>query len=331
MAGERPSEDGLIARYFAPLAGSGADGLRDDAATLTPREGYDLVVTTDTVVAGIHYLPDDAGASVARKAMGVNLSDLAAKGATPCGFVVNLGLPEAWTEAWLADFAAGLGRAIAQFGCPLLGGDTVRTTGPAFVGVTALGEVPAGAMVRRMTARIGDRLCVTGTIGDAALGLPLARGERPAWAAGLDGGSVATLVDRYRHPRPRLALAPALRRHARAAMDVSDGLAGDLAKMLVGEGRCAVVAMADVPLSPAARAAVVRDPRLHDLAVTGGDDYEILSAVPPDALTAFLADARAADVAMAVIGTVTAGEGRPLFLFPDGSQRRFATGSFSHF
>ncbi|WP_375410118.1 thiamine-phosphate kinase [uncultured Methylobacterium sp.] len=326
-----PSEDALIARYFAPLAGPGADGLRDDAATLTPSPGHDLVVTTDTVVAGIHFLPDDPAASIARKALGVNLSDLAAKGASPRGFVLTLGLPEGWTEAWLADFSAGLAASIADFGCPLLGGDTVRAGGPAFVGVAAMGEVPAGTMVRRMAARIGDRLCVTGTIGDAAIGLHLARSPAPAWARDLDEKARAALVDRYRNPRPRLAIASHLRRHARAAMDVSDGLAGDLAKMLRGEGRSAVVAVGDIPLSCEAGLAIAREPALLDTALTGGDDYEILCAVPEADVAAFVAGGAAVGVPVSVIGTVTSGEGLPAFRMADGTDRVYALGSFSHF
>lgn len=327
----RPSEDALIARYFAPLAGPGADGLRDDAAVLAPSHGHDLVVTTDTIVAGVHFLADDPAGSIARKALGVNLSDLAAKGASPRGFVLTLGLPEHWTEAWLADFAAGLAASITDFGCPLLGGDTVRAAGPAFVGVAAMGEVPAGAMVLRMTARIGDRLCVTGTIGDAAIGLHLARDPVPAWARDLDEPCRAVLVDRYRHPRPRLDIAHLLRRHARAAMDVSDGLAGDLAKMLRGDGRSAVVAIDDIPLSGEARLAIAREPALLDTALTGGDDYEILCAVPDAEVAAFVAGGTAAGIPVAVIGTVTSGEALPTFRMPDGTERVFESGSFSHF
>ena len=164
---ERPSEDSLIARFFAPIAGEGALGLRDDAARLSPRPGHDLVLTVDALVEGVHFLPDDAPGSVARKALGVNVSDLAAKGAEPAGFLLSLALPEAWTESWLADFAAGLGEASRDFSCPLLGGDTVRARGPLTLSVTAVGEVPAGGMVQRTTARAGDVVCVTGTIGDA--------------------------------------------------------------------------------------------------------------------------------------------------------------------
>src|SRR4051794_39485067 len=162
----RLSEDDLIARFFAPLAGEGALALADDAAVLAPTPGHDLVLTVDAIVAGVHFLPDDPPSSVARKVLAVNLSDLAAKGAVPHGFLLTLALPQDWTEAWLAGFAAGLGQAARDYGCALLGGDTVRATSGAWISIAAFGEVPAGTAVRRTTARTGDRLCVTGTIGD---------------------------------------------------------------------------------------------------------------------------------------------------------------------
>jgi thiamine-monophosphate kinase len=326
----RASEEALIARYFAPLAGPGGLELTDDAAQLSPNPGHDLVLTADAIVAGVHYLADDPPASIARKALGVNLSDLAAKGATPRGFLLTLALQDDWTEAWLAGFAQGLGVAGTAFGCPLLGGDTVRAAGATLIGVTALGEVPAGAMVPRMAAQVGDRICVSGTIGDGALGLRVLQGAE-AWTMRLDEGARAHLVDRYRHPRPRLALAPILRRHARAAMDVSDGLAGDLAKMLKGGERGAQVSVPALPLSEAARLALQEAPGLIDTILTGGDDYEILCAVPPDRLDDALAETRAAGVPLTVIGEVSAEGTAPAFAMPDGTMRRFAAGSFSHF
>lgn len=327
--GPRLSEEGLIARHFAPLAGPGADGLRDDAASLTPTPGHDLVLTVDAVVAGVHYFPEDAPASVAAKALGVNLSDLAAKGAAPRGFLLTLALAPDWTEDWLTAFAEGLGAAAALHGCPLLGGDTVRAAGPTLISVTAFGEVPTGGIVRRHTARPGDVICVSGTIGDAALGLRLRREPEAAWARALRAEARAHLADRYLHPRPRLALAAAVRRFATAAMDVSDGLAGDLAKML--PGLTATVESAAVPLSEAAAAAIGREPDLIRAALTGGDDYEILCTVAPADLDAFRAAAAGAGVPLAPIGTVAAGEGAPVFRGPDGALRRFPRGSFSHF
>ena len=208
---DRPGEDDLIARYFAPLAGPAGLGLKDDAALLTPPPGRDLVLTTDALVAGVHFFADDPAGAIARKALRVNLSDLAAKGAAPLGFLLSLALPAGWTADWLEDFARGLGEDARAYDCPLLGGDTVKTPGPLTLSITALGSAPTGGMVARTGVRPGDRLYVSGTIGDAALGLRLRLGQGPL----LSEARRLHLLDRYLLPRPRLALAPAMRFRAR--------------------------------------------------------------------------------------------------------------------
>src|SRR3979411_2325535 len=217
-------EDSLIARYFKPLATDpGAFNLVDDAAILKA-SGDDIVVTTDAIVEGVHFLSDDPPDTVARKALRVNLSDLAAKGATPAGFVLTLAL-RAPDDAWLTLFARGLGSDAGLFGCPLLGGDTVSTPGPLMISITAFGRVAAGKMVHRSGAKRGDRVVVTGTIGDAALGLDILKGGAAALALAGDAAAREMLIGRYRVPQPRTWLADAVRDHAHAAMDVSDGLA----------------------------------------------------------------------------------------------------------
>src|SRR5271163_3273501 len=199
-------EDSLIARYFKPLASDpGAFGLTDDAAVLKAL-GQDIVVTTDAVVEGVHFLSDDPPHTIAKKALRVNLSDLAAKGATPAGFVLTLAL-RAVDESWLAAFARGLGEDTQAFDCPLLGGDTVSTPGPLMVSVTAFGRVPEGKMIHRTGARPGDHVVATGTIGDAALGLDILSKGRVATALANDTTSRDMLVGRYRMPEPRNALA----------------------------------------------------------------------------------------------------------------------------
>ena len=322
------SEDDLIARFFAPIAGEGAFALKDDAASLAPPPGHDLVLTKDALVAGVHFFADDPPHAIARKALRVNLSDLAAKGADPAGFLLALALPEGWRADWLEDFARGLGEDAANYGCPLLGGDTVKTPGPLTLSITALGTVPAGAMVKRFAARPGDAIYVTGTIGDAALGLALRRD--PPFAARLANVERAHLVDRYLLPRPRLVAAAAMRDHARAGMDVSDGLVGDLEKMMRASGVGARVDLARIPLSDAARAAIGGDATLFETALTGGDDYELLACLPPERAGAFEAALRAAGVAATRIGEVVAGQGVD-WRDATGARRAFARGAYRHF
>jgi thiamine-monophosphate kinase len=319
-------EDDLIARYFKPLATDpGALGLVDDAAVLAAAEG-DLVLTTDAIVEGVHYLPGDPPGAIARKALRVNLSDLAAKGAEPAGFLLTLALRNA-DAAFLAPFAAALGEDATAFRCPLLGGDTVSTPGPMMISVTAFGRVPKGRMVRRDALRAGDRIVVSGTIGDAALGLDLLQRTTRV----VSDEHRAFLIDRYRVPQPRLKLAPALLAHARAAMDVSDGLAGDLAKMCAASGVTAALDASAVPLSPAARAMLAGGDADVGRILGGGDDYEILCGVPPDQLDLFLAAAQRALISVTIIGTAEAGTAAPRWLDENRREMPLAKLSFSHF
>ena len=321
-------EDALIARYFKPLATDpGAFGLADDAAVLKP-SGDDIVVTTDAIVEGVHFLADDPPDTVARKALRVNLSDLAAKGATPAGFVLTLALRAA-DDAWLTLFARGLGSDVGLFGCPLLGGDTVSTPGPVMISITAFGRVPTGKMVRRSGAKPGDRVVVTGTIGDATLGLDILKGG--AAAALADGGAKAMLIGRYRVPQPRNALARAVRDHAHAAMDVSDGLAGDLAKLCGVSGVSAAIDAPSIPLSAAAAALLARGTVAIETIVSGGDDYEILCTIPEDSFEVFAQAAGQAGVAVTSIGMVVAGSSVPRFLDGEGREITLPRLSYSHF
>jgi thiamine-monophosphate kinase len=329
----RPSEDELIETFFAPLAGPGGLGLRDDAAVLSPPGGHDLVLTTDVLVSGVHFFADDPAALVARKALRVNLSDLAAKGATPAGFLLALVLPEFWTTDWLAAFADGLRQDSVVYACPLLGGDTSRTPGPLMISITAFGSVPTGGMVPRGGVAVGDLIYVSGTIGDAALGLALRKrsAAEPSWTETMSAAAKSFLEDRYLLPQPRLVLGAALRRYARAAMDVSDGLAGDLAKMLRLSGTTAEISIADVPLSDAAREAVAREPGLVETMLCGGDDYEILCAVPPAWGGAFEDAARVAGVPVRAIGTAVPGAQPPTFKDAQGQSLAITQASFQHF
>jgi thiamine-monophosphate kinase len=328
-------EDSLIARHFKPLATDpGAFGLTDDAAILKAL-GEDIVITTDAIVEGVHFLSDDPPHTIAKKALRVNLSDLAAKGAMPAGFVLTLALRKVdetkIDETWLAAFAQGLGEDAGAFNCPLLGGDTVSTPGPLMISITAFGRVAPGKMVRRSGARTGDHVVVTGTIGDAALGLDILRKGKVATALASDAASRDMLVGRYRVPQPRNALAQAIRAHAQAAMDVSDGLAGDLAKLCAASGLSAAIDLPAIPLSKAASAALAAGAVSMSEIVSGGDDYEILCTVSQDAFEEFMREARTAGVAASPIGSIIAGVAPPKFLDAMGAELSLTRLSYSHF
>lgn len=280
----------------------GALGLLDDAAVLSLPPGEELVVTADALVEGVHFLPDDALDLVARKALRVNLSDLAAKAAEPFAYLLTVAWSSrcGWPER--EAFAAGLAQDQAEFGVSLSGGDTVATPGPLTVSITAFGRVPAGRMLRRSGGRAGDLLLVSGTIGDGGLGLQAARG---------DLGGAEALADRYRLPQPRLALRDALRRGATAAADVSDGLLADAGRVAAASGLRAVVDLDRLPLSAEARAWAVDRPREEAVAylASAGDDYEIVCAAAPDRAPLLQAAAAEAGLPLTPVGRLELGEG----------------------
>jgi thiamine-monophosphate kinase len=273
-----PGEFELIANFFRPLAAGreGALGLLDDAALIDVPSGCRLVVTTDALVCGIHFLAEDPPELIARKALRVNLSDLAAMAAKPIAYFMTCCLPENIGEGWLAAFTGGLAQDQAEFAVSLMGGDLTATPGPLTLSVTAIGSVPWGQELRRSTAQAGDVVAVSGSIGDGALGLAVLRGQIPA-----DMGT-DYLVSRYRLPEPRIALGQRLAGLATAAMDVSDGLVGDLAHICEASGLGAVIEAPRVPLSAPSRTIAARDPRWLATILTGGDDYELLFTIPPE-------------------------------------------------
>ena len=326
-------ESEIIQRYFAPLTEDdpGAIALLDDAALLAAGGAEDLVLTIDTIVAGVHYREADGPGNAAHKALGVNVSDLVAKGAEPLVYLLSLALPEAADDRWLRGFSEGLHAAQTSFGCRLLGGDTVKTPGPATITITAIGRIAPGRMVHRSGAATGDAVFASGRIGDAALGLKLLQGELDANALELGSEDMSHLRDRFLRPEPRIGLLAVLRAHASAAMDVSDGLAGDFRKLCAASGVGGLIRLADLPLSDAARRALDADPSLIETVATGGDDYEVLATVKADCAAAFEADARKAGVAVARIGEILPA-GRPVsFLDGDGNEVTFARESFDHF
>ncbi|HEY1933711.1 MAG TPA: thiamine-phosphate kinase [Acetobacteraceae bacterium] len=313
-----PAEFALIARHFRPLAGPGALGLGDDAALLVPPSGRELVLTVDAMIGGVHFLPDDPPDLVGRKLLRVNLSDLAAKGAEPIGYLMTVAAPRDTPDRWFAGFAAGLAQDQAEFGATLLGGDTSSTPGPIALSLTALGHVAPGAMVRRAGAQPGDGIWVTGTIGDGALGLAVAQGRL--------ADSSGHLLQRYRLPQPRFGLAIA--GVASAGMDVSDGLVQDLGHLCRAGGLGAEIDAALVPLSDPARQA---GPDWLPTILTGGDDYELLLAVPRDREPALHAVAQTAGIPVTRIGTFRAGPPRVMVRGPNGQPLALARGGWSHF
>ncbi|MBV8976412.1 MAG: thiamine-phosphate kinase [Alphaproteobacteria bacterium] len=314
----------LIERFFAPLATApGAFALKDDAAIVAPAPGFDLVVTTDTIVAGIDFFADDPPDAIARKALRVNLSDLAAKGAAPFGYLLALSLPGSDAD-WLAAFANGLRQDQAQFGCTLYGGDISSTPGPLTVSITAFGQAEAGKMLRRGGACEGDLVFVTGTIGDSGAGLLLLKNATQE----LDEGFRGFLIGRYRVPEPPVAFGPRLAGLASAALDVSDGLLADLAHLAAASEVHVVVEAERVPLSDAVRAlwgdgAVAR-------AVVAGDDYQIAFAAPVEKEDEILQAAAQSGTRATRIGHVQRGMGVAM-RDSNGRDLTPLTKGFSHF
>lgn len=314
----------LIRRYFAPLSVNGDGvvlGIGDDAALLAPPPDQDLAITTDTLIAGRHFPSGTAAADIGWKSLAVNLSDLAAMGAQPRWYTLALSLP-AVDESWLTGFAQGLSELSSQTSVSLVGGDTTR--GPLSINITALGVVPRGQALRRSGARVGDRVFVSGSLGDAALALS-------RWQAGetSDDEQAAWLRRRLDRPTPRVSLGLALRDIASAAIDLSDGLAADLSHVLVASGVGAKLHAEHLPGSKAFRALSAPADRLH-LQVSGGDDYELCVCVPAKHREAAQARAMALGVDLTDIGEITAAPGlewrdaqnRPL-LFTQTGYRHF--------
>ena len=309
MPGRRlPGEFALIRDVLAPLAAGepAALGLRDDAALIDPAPGLRLVHSVDMLVEGVHFFAADPAFEVARKLLRVNLSDLAAMGARPRCYLLGLAIPETLDIGWLREFARGLAADQARFALALAGGDTTATAGPACLSLTAIGEVAPGRALLRSGAAAGDHVYVSGSIGGAATGLRVLRGD----ALPLTDGEREAAIARYRMPEPRLALGRAL--PASAAADISDGLVADLGHICAASGLGARIRAARVPLSGAARAALGRGLGIADL-LTGGDDYELVFTAPAGRANAVREAAARARVPVARIGTMTEGEGVAVF------------------
>ena len=332
VEGERLGEFEIIARYFAPLATNAAAlGLRDDAAVLVISEGYELIATCDTLIEGVHFLGDDPPDSIGYKALSVNLSDLAAKGARGHVYLLSLAVPRETPHAWFEGFSSGLRELQEATGITLVGGDTTASPGPLTITITALGLVAHGHAVLRHGAKTGDRLYVSGTIGDAYLGLRLLKDPALARSWDLSEQDMAFLIGRYRRPKPRTELVIPVRNFAQGAIDVSDGLAGDVEKLARASHAGGLIEAGSVPFSPPAQKALQREPRLLATLLTAGDDYEIVAAVPEASAAAFETEAQAKGVPVTMIGRIGGPSGDVRVLAPDGKPLELGRKGFAHF
>lgn len=311
----------LIARYFKRPVRRSPLGVGDDCALLAPAPGMQLAVSTDLLLEGRHFLSTVDPQRLGHKCLAVNLSDLAACGARPLAFTLGLALPQA-DAAWLAPFAQGLLALADAHGCELVGGDTTR--GPLAISITIFGEVPAGQALLRSGARPGDEVWVSGALGDARLALEVFRGTRQVSQSAFEAART-----RLELPEPRVALGLALRGVASAAIDVSDGLVGDLGHVLAASGVGATLRAERVAALPALADAMAPQDRL-DFALAGGDDYELAFTAPAAAHDAVLAAGRASGTALSCIGEIEAAPGLRL-VDAAGRPMARAVAAFDHF
>lgn len=316
-------EFALIHRVFKPLAAgfSGSLNLTDDAAIVEPPAGTKLVISKDALVSGVHFFGQEDAALIARKLLRANLSDIAAMGARPLCYFLGLSLPQDMSSAWVERFGEGLAQDQEAYHFPLAGGDTTRTPGPLTLSITAVGYVTIGQALRRSRAQAGDALYVSGTIGDAALGLRVMRGELT---------EDAHLRERYLLPQPRVELGARLHGIVSSCMDISDGLAQDLGHICAASNVAAVLEAHRVPLSPSAARIVESQPQHLHTILSGGDDYELLFTVPSAQEAALKEAAKAAHTPVTRIGHIAQGSGVKV-LDAQGSPIALKRGGFNHF
>lgn len=322
----RVSEFQWISDYLAPLAGTTSFGLKDDAATLTVADGHDLVVTQDTIAEGVHFLTSDPLDTVAQKALRVNVSDIIAKGAAPFAYSMSLGMPDKWRDADMALFCKGLARDQAHYGMTLNGGDTYRSSQKLSISITMFGSVPKGRYVSRLGAQVGDAIFISGSIGNAALGLQFADGR-----LAVDAKTDAELIDWYRVPKPPFGLETAIAQFASASMDVSDGFLGDLRKLCSASQVAADVEMMNIPTTPSVQAMLQRDGELQKLVWGGGDDYQCLMTVPDKHVEHFRAEVQKTGHVVTQLGKICEGEAGLVSITVNGVPSSSEVESFTHF
>ena len=315
----------MIQTYFLPLTHGReeAAGLSDDAAILNVPDGYDLVISSDTLNGGTHFLKHESPANIAHKVLRVNLSDMVAMGAKPYCYQMNLAFSDFPDEAWVKAFTAALAEDQKEFDVFCSGGDTTVAEGPLLVSLTITGLVPRGKAVKRSGAKAGDLAVVTGTIGDAAIGVKLLLDT-------IDVVDPAPFLEACHKPTPRIPLSEAICEYANAALDVSDGLLADLGHICQTSGVKAVVELSKIPFSAEAKAMIDVEKITHEALLSGGDDYEIMMAVDPSKFEAFKAAADKAGVPLAAIGRFEDGEGVEV-LDDEGAVIEFSRTGWTHF
>jgi thiamine-monophosphate kinase len=331
-------EHDLINRYFAPLCSKSgtppAFGLTDDAALLPPDQGLGHIVTTDMLVAGRHFFANDRPRDIAYKALAVNVSDMVAKGGRPRFYLLSIALPENTTLHWLEEFSQGLVVSQKIFDCQLVGGDTVSTTGPLTINITLTGHGASEKgppMVLRSGANEGDIVFVSGTIGDAALGLLERQDDERFAIAKLDTQSMSHFRQSYLRPSPDIALAPMIARYASAAMDISDGLMGDFAKLCAASNVGGQLYLGDLPLSEPTRRLLKRSPALIQTVLGGGDDYQVLATIPSPVADRFIEQvSKQTVIQVRSIGLITERECGVMVLNTDGNPLKIDEMAYDH-
>ena len=318
------NEFGWIETYLAPLSGSGSFGLKDDAALLDLSDSS-LIVTHDSLLEGVHFLADCPPYQTSQKSLGVNLSDCVAKGGSPICYFLGLGVPSRWTESDMKDFCLGLRTAQESCGAFLGGGDTFRSPDRLVVSITLLGRVCGARYVGRSGASVGDVLFVNGTIGDAALGLLVDRGDLSP--ADID---TSDLVEAYRAPVVHAGFAEIVSNYATSSIDVSDGLVGDIRKLCEASDVAATIERSAIPLLDSSRSLLATDSSLWDVVMGGGDDYRVLCSVSPSDVESFCSSSsKKIGVDVHRIGVVTPNN-REIEVLVDGDVWHPSVESYSH-
>jgi thiamine-monophosphate kinase len=318
----------IIKTYFSPLSRSekGAFNLTDDAAVIEIPDGKSMVVTTDTLVEGVHFLSEDLPENIAKKLLRVSLSDLAAMGSVPAYYNLSIATKLGTTSEWFKAFSEGLLADQIQFGVTLIGGDTVATSGPLTLSLTAMGFVKKGKAISRSGAKLGDDIWVSGLIGDAALGLRAAKGK----LISISEENKNYLISKYTQPNPQTLLGPKLSGHVNSAIDVSDGLIGDLDHICETSKLGANIQITDIPISRAASIIVTEKPHYLDLILSGGDDFELLFTADKSFRTVAKSLTKMLDVSLTKIGVMVSR--RSIEIFDENGNKYFIQNNgYTHF